>query len=59
MGFIETERIIGYNFDTEIICCGCATDEEKNKAKEEEIITEDMIEDNRYVYFCDRCKKRL
>jgi hypothetical protein len=57
MGAIKIEDIAGYNLNGKIVCCKCVTDEERNEAKEDEIITDRDLEDT--VYWCDRCGEQL
>ena len=59
MGILKVDEIRGYSFKAGgIVCSECATQEEANTAKEDEILTEKDIEGDD-IYFCDRCKERL
>jgi len=59
MGIIKKEEIRGYRFENEIVCPDCATDAELKDLNEDEIITDNEIENGDEMYFCDRCKKEL
>lgn len=45
MGMIENEDTFGYSFNGKIVCYECAINEERNAAKEDEIITDRDRED--------------
>ncbi len=56
MSRYQKEDILGLHFDSgEVICSKCATKDEWNGMKENEIIVENEEE----VVFCDRCKEQL
>lgn len=63
MGYIKQEDIVGYevnmgNGNMQVVCVNCATLEEKNNAKEKEIIIRpDNAEDD--MCFCDRCEEQI
>ena len=59
MGFVKNEEIRGYQFDNEVVCSDCATKQDLEELKEDEILTEDDIEKSDGTYFCDRCKKEI
>ena len=58
MGKIRIEDIAAYNFDGEVVCSECVSDEECRNVEESEIITDDEASGDS-IYFCDRCKKRV
>ncbi len=58
MGIIKVYEIRGYHLDKEIVCPECLTKEEKEDAKEKQILTKKDV-DGEDLYFCDRCGKRL
>ena len=62
MGMIKIEDIAGYLVgyqNTELVCSDCIKDEETKDIREEQIITEDMIEDGETLFFCNRCRKKI
>ncbi|MGD0237176.1 MAG: hypothetical protein ABSC55_21935 [Syntrophorhabdales bacterium] len=59
MGIVHADEIAGYNFKGEIVHQECATVEEEKNVEGDEIITNDEIQDEETLYFCDRCKKRI
>ena len=58
MGYIKGEEVRGYKFEDEIVCCDCATRQELEALKEEQVITNSEIKEEDY-YFCDRCEELL
>jgi uncharacterized protein with PIN domain len=59
MSRIKTEEVKGFQFEEETVCGECATKEEWDDAKLEEIITEDDDKFKEEMRFCDRCKKQF
>lgn len=59
MGIVKADEITGYHFESgEVVCPKCATDEDDNEVKENEILRErETSGDDRY--YCDRCHERL
>ena len=55
MAYIKQEDILGYSSEGSVVCSKCITaEEEKRNFKEEDIFTEDRIEEGDFC-FCDRC----
>ena len=59
MAHIRADEIRGYQFENQTVCPECATKEELENLKLDEILTEDDIEKVGDLYFCDRCKEGL
>ncbi len=60
MGRVHLPDVVGlWVLAGEIVCRECWTQEEIDRAREEDFITQDEVEDVEEMYFCDRCKKRL
>ncbi len=59
MGRILTAQIAAVTKGWQIICVECATREELEKVKEDQILTWPFIEESEEMFFCDRCKKKL
>jgi hypothetical protein len=60
MGYIKPEEICGYNLDNEIVCTGCIDSEDFiDDLPIKDIITNDDVDKDDGIYFCDRCKERL
>jgi len=57
MAIFEDEMILGLQLGSETVCRDCATEEEENSAKLDDILFAD-VEETDWV-FCDRCKKRM
>ncbi len=59
MGLIAEKEIRGLQLkDVGLVCPVCATDEERETAEPENVISEDKIHDNKPM-FCVRCKKKI
>ena len=58
MSLLELARA-GYNFDNEIVCVNCASDEENSNAEESEILTNTFVYNSDEELFCHRCGKAL
>ena len=57
MARYQREDILGLDLNNgPVVCIECATEEEWNNAKEEEIILETSDDE---VIFCDRCREKL
>jgi hypothetical protein len=58
MGVIKNEEIRGYHFYDarfdEIVCLDCVTQEDLEDLKQDDILSEKLLE-KRCRYFCDRC----
>ena len=59
MGIIKEDEIRGYTFDTGIVCTECVTEEDLKELKQNEVLTDNDIENNGNKYFCDRCDEKL
>ena len=60
MGLIHAPDVVGlWVSKGKIACRDCWTKEEFEKAKEDDFITQNEVEDEEEIYFCDRCKKTL
>jgi hypothetical protein len=59
MGKVNREDIRGYQLDGgDLVCTECATDEDTQDLKEDEILAEGQVEGDVHN-FCDRCKWQL
>ena len=58
MGYIKADEVRAYRFEDDMVCCHCATRQELQALKVEEVITGSQINDDDY-YFCDRCEELL
>jgi hypothetical protein len=59
MGRILNAQIAAIARDAQVICMACATGEELEKIKEDQVVTWPFIDEAEEMFFCDRCKKRL
>jgi hypothetical protein len=59
MGRIGKQDVKAYEFQGEVVCADCATDDDLKELEEDELITEDHIENSDDLLFCDRCKKQI
>jgi hypothetical protein len=59
MGVFKVEEIRGYWFENEVVCVDCTDTDEINSAKIDQVVTEDDLQKDDYLYFCDRCKERI
>jgi len=55
---LEKKDIIGYQLNEEIVCSECINDDELRDINQDDIITEDDVDDG-VMFFCDRCKKLM
>jgi len=57
----NSEEIVGYRLNDDIVCTNCATTEEEKDADYEEIILESELDDKNstLLYFCCRCDMRM
>jgi hypothetical protein len=59
MALLQEKPIRAYQTKNKtFVCPVCATDEERENAKPDEMITEDVIHDDNPM-FCHRCKKKI
>lgn len=59
MGFIKNDDIRAFHTEEGVVCANCATNEEASNAKQDDVITENDIENADGTYFCDRCQEAL
>lgn len=59
MAFIKKDDIVGFRFDSEVVCTDCVTQEDLQDLKQHNIITEDEVEQADGHFFCDRCKEEI
>ena len=61
MGIYRDEEIVALRVGEtrQVICRDCATSQQWNDTKEDDIITQESIDKKELVYFCDTCKQRL
>ncbi len=57
MGYVKD--MAACRIGNEIVCDECITDEESQNLTQDEIITQDEIENDDGFFFCDRCKYRI
>lgn len=56
----KIDDLVGiYKEDRSVKCRECMEDEDWRELKEENIITEDDIEKNNELIYCDYCERRL
>jgi len=59
MGLLKEKEIRAYQLKNKtLVCPVCATDEERDTAEADEVITEDTIHDDNPM-FCNRCKTKI
>ncbi len=59
MGRVLVAQIAAITKGWQVICMACATREELEEIKEDQILTSPFIEESEEMFFCDRCKKKL
>lgn len=63
MATVRKDEIRGYIFcdgrKTEIVCIDCATMEDVEDLRREEVLDTDILENSGFKYFCDRCEKEI
>ena len=59
MAIIDVEEVLGYFLGSELVCCDCIRDDEGNKAKSDEILTNERVNQGDKYFFCDRCKEEI
>jgi hypothetical protein len=59
MGLLKEKEIRAYQTKSKtFVCPVCATDEERETAEPDKVITEDAIHDDNPM-FCNRCKVKI
>ena len=58
MSSIKLSEIVGYDIGQEVVCEDCLTNAESLEITEDDVVLEEGKDDD-YLYFCDRCKKKL
>jgi hypothetical protein len=59
MGRIQNEDIVAYEIGSEVICAECVGAENLENLTEDQVITENEIDESSEIIFCDRCKKQV
>jgi hypothetical protein len=59
MGSIKNEKIKGYILDQDIVCVKCVTQEELKELMEDQIITDDEVQNSDEIFFCNRCENEI
>ena len=59
MGMIKWDEIRGiWTSSGQLVCFGCATEDEVDEATEDEFLTDDDL-NGEDLYFCNRCKEKI
>jgi len=58
---IESDEVLAYQIDHELVCEECASDDEKQGAMEnvDNLLLRNEYEGSDNLWYCDRCRERI
>ena len=59
MGMYRVDEVLGRMVNGKVVCAECCSGEEWEAMKELDAITGSDSTEADFIYFCDRCKRKL